>query len=227
MNKRPLILIVEDERRMRELIADYLEEEGFDIRQAANGYEAMDQVRSSPPDLVVLDLMMPGMDGYEVCKQIRHHCQAIVIMLTAKSEEEDKLLGYELGADDYVTKPFSPKVLIAKIKAFLNRWTAQDDSGMTAHASDLEIDEQAHEVRLRGTLLELSPKEYDLLLFFVQRPNVVLTRDVLLDRVWGMDYFGDVRTVDTHIKRLRKKLGTTADCIQTVRGNGYKYQDKR
>ncbi|MBP1967164.1 response regulator [Paenibacillus aceris] len=227
MAKQPLILIVEDERRMRELIADYLEEEGFEISQADNGYEALDQVRLHPPDLVVLDIMMPGMDGFEVCKHIRNHSKAIIVMLTAKSEEEDKLHGYELGADDYVTKPFSPKVLTAKIKALLNRWISQEDGDQRIKNQDIEIDEKAHEVYIRGELLELSPKEYDLLLFFTDHPNVVLTRDALLDRIWGMDYYGDVRTVDTHIKRLRKKLGDKADCIQTVRGNGYKFQDKR
>lgn len=226
MVKLPLILIVEDEPRMRELVADYLEEEGYHIIQAANGYEALEHARHTPPDLVVLDIMMPGIDGFEVCKQLRSHSQTIIVMLTARSEEEDKLYGYELGADDYVTKPFSPKVLTAKIKALLSRWHVHDGAAELKKHHDLEINEQAHEVYLYGKLLELSPKEYELLLFFYQHPNIVLTRDTLLDRLWGIDYFGDARTVDTQIKRLRKKLGDKSDYIQTVRNNGYKFQNK-
>jgi len=226
ISKRPLILIVEDEPRMRELIADYLEEEDFEVIQAANGYEALEYASLTPPDLVILDIMMPGIDGFEVCKHLRSHSQTIIVMLTARSEEEDKLYGYELGADDYVTKPFSPKILIAKIKALLSRWNPHDGSAKLMGHRDLEINEQAHEVHLYGERLELSPKEYDLLLLFSQHPNHVLTRDTLLNRIWGMDYFGDARTVDTQIKRLRKKLGDKSDCIQTVRNIGYKFQDK-
>ncbi|WP_438348479.1 response regulator transcription factor [Paenibacillus sp. FA6] len=223
--KQPLILIVEDEPRMRELIADYLEEEGFDIIQAANGHEALEHAHRTPPDLVVLDIMMPGMDGFEVCRHLRSHSQTIIVMLTARSEEEDKLYGYELGADDYVTKPFSPKILIAKIKALLSRWNSQDGSTQLKEHRDLEINEQAHEVHLYRKRLELSPKEYELLLLFSQHPNHVLTRDTLLNRIWGIDYFGDPRTVDTQIKRLRKKLGNQSGCIQTVRNIGYKFQE--
>lgn len=224
--KQPLILIVEDEPRMRELVADYLEEEGFEIIQAANGYEALEHARHTPPDLVVLDIMMPGIDGFEVCKQLRTHSQTIIVMLTARWEEEDKLYGYELGADDYITKPFSPKILTAKIKALLSRWTPHEEPTQLKNHRDLEINEQAHEVHLCGELLELSPKEYELLLFFSHHPNRVLTRDTLLNRLWGMDYYGDARTVDTQIKRLRKKLGDKSDYIQTVRNIGYKFQDK-
>lgn len=224
---QPLILIVEDEPRMRELIADYLEEEGFHSIQATNGYEALEHARNTPPDLVILDIMMPGIDGFEVCKQLRTHSQTFIIMLTARSEDADKLYGYELGADDYVTKPFSPKVLIAKIKALLSRWYALDERSLLHHDQHFVINEQAYEVHLNGKLLELSPKEYELLLLFSQHPNSVLTRDTLLDRIWGMDYFGDTRTIDTQIKRLRKKLGDHADYIQTVRNIGYKFQLKR
>lgn len=219
------ILVVEDERRMRELIADYLEEEGFEVVQAGHGEEAIAKLRVHPPGLIILDIMMPGMDGFEVCRRIREESDAVIVMLTAKSEDEDKLYGYELGADDYVTKPFSPKVLTAKVKALLNRWDRRGgEHSQEREWPELAIDENAHEVRLNGRLLPLSPKEYDLLLFFSGKPNMVWTREVLLDQIWGMDYFGDVRTVDTHIKRLRQKLGDKACWIQTVRGNGYKFQ---
>lgn len=226
MAKQPLILIVEDEPRMRELIADYLEEEGYANVQAANGYEALEHARLTPPDLVVLDIMMPGLDGFEVCRQLRTHSQTIIVMLTARGGDDDKLHGYELGADDYVTKPFSPKVLMAKIKALLSRWTPSHSSEMLTEQHDLVINEAAYEVQLNGKLLELSPKEYELLLLFYHHPNHVFTRDALLNRIWGMDYFGDARTVDTQIKRLRKKLGDKSECILTVRNMGYKYQNK-
>lgn len=226
MIKKPRVLIVEDEKRMRELIADYLIEEDLEVIEASHGNEAIELARRYPPNLVVLDIMMPGIDGFEVCKRLRKESNAIIVMLTAKSEEEDKLYGYELGADDYITKPFSPKVLTAKIKALLTRWNFQEDAEANTELIDFVIDEQAHEVRIHGELLELSPKEYDLLLFFTNHRNIVLTRDILLDRVWGMDYYGDLRTVDTHVKRLRKKLGDKASCIHTVRGNGYKFKDK-
>ncbi|MCR8658676.1 response regulator transcription factor [Paenibacillus endoradicis] len=227
MIKQPLILIVEDEPRMRELVADYLEEEGYHIVQAANGFEALEHARHTPPDLVILDIMMPGIDGFEVCKQLRTHSQTIIVMLTARSDDSDKLYGYELGADDYVTKPFSPKLLIAKIKALLNRWNTLNELSPPNNNQAIVISEHAHEVHLNGELLDLTPKEYELLLLFSQHPNSVLTRDNLLDRLWGMDYFGDTRAVDTQIKRLRKKLGNNADCIQTVRNIGYKFQMKR
>lgn len=235
---RQKVLIVEDERRMRELIADYLAEEGLVCRECGRGDEALDAFRKHAPSLVVLDIMMPGLDGYDVCEAIRAESDVPIVFLTAKSEEDDKLLGYDLGADDYMTKPFSPKVLAAKIKALLKRSEPVDRSpadqlesdrpGADRHGADrfelegLTLDITAREALLDGTPLCLSPKEFDLLLYFVRNRNRVLSREMLLDGVWGYDYEGYARTVDTHVKRLRQKLGARANWIATVRGNGYR-----
>ncbi|MCM3342816.1 response regulator transcription factor [Paenibacillus sp. MER TA 81-3] len=217
------ILVVDDEQLIRELIADYLEDEGYEVMQAADGAEAVRLLRQRAVDLVVLDVMMPGKNGFEVCEDIRSFSNAVIVMLTAKAEEEDKLTGYGSGADDYVTKPFSPKVLAAKIRVLLQRWShAEPASG--AEETGFVIDEAAYEVRVNGSVLPLTTKEFELLRCLSQHPNQALTRDNILDKVWGMDYFGDVRTVDTHIKRLRRKLGEHAEHIVTVRGNGYKYR---
>jgi DNA-binding response OmpR family regulator len=217
------ILVVDDEPLMRELISDFLEDEGYDVLQAGGGEEAVNLIDSQPIDLVVLDVMMPGKDGFEVCEEIRAQSDVIIVMLTAKAEEEDELTGYSYGADDYVTKPFSLKVLSAKIRVLLNRWKNEEAEGLSGN-DRLVIDDAAHEVRKDGIELPLTSKEFELLRFLADHPNQVLTRDIILDRVWGMDYYGDVRTVDTHIKRLRRKLGDEAGRIVTVRGNGYKYR---
>ncbi len=208
---------------MRELISDFLEDEGYDVLQAGGGEEAVNLIDSQPIDLVVLDVMMPGKDGFEVCEEIRAQSDAIIVMLTAKAEEEDELTGYSYGADDYVTKPFSLKVLSAKIRVLLNRWKNEEAEGLSGN-DQLVIDDTAREVRKDGIELPLTSKEFELLRCLADHPNQVLTRDIILDRVWGMDYYGDVRTVDTHIKRLRRKLGDEAGRIVTVRGNGYKYR---
>jgi DNA-binding response OmpR family regulator len=223
------ILIVEDERKLRELLVDYLSLEGYQILQAANGQEALRLFRETPIDLIILDIMMPFLDGLSVCRTVRSESDVMIVMLTAKSQEDDKLAGYELGADDYVTKPFSPKVLVAKIKALFKRHESRDIVSDIAYPvsirlNGLEISEQSHEVKLDEELLSLSPKEYELLLFFYKNRNAVLSRDTILDRVWGIDYFGDARTVDTHIKRLRQKLKHRADWIITVKGFGYKFR---
>jgi DNA-binding response OmpR family regulator len=223
------ILIVEDERKLRELLVDYLSLEGYQILQAANGQEALRLFRETPIDLIILDIMMPFLDGLSVCRTVRSESDVMIVMLTAKSQEDDKLAGYELGADDYVTKPFSPKVLVAKIKALFQRqenWDTASDIAypVSIRLNGLEISEQSHEVKLDEELLSLSPKEYELLLFFYKNRNAVLSRDTILDRVWGIDYFGDARTVDTHIKRLRQKLKHRADWIITVKGFGYKFR---
>jgi DNA-binding response OmpR family regulator len=223
------ILIVEDERKLRELLVDYLSLEGYQILQAANGQEALRLFRETPIDLIILDIMMPFLDGLSVCRTVRAESDVMIVMLTAKSQEDDKLAGYELGADDYVTNPFSPKVLVAKIKALFKRHESRDTVTDIAYPvsirlNGLEISEQSHEVKLDEELLSLSPKEYELLLFFYKNRNAVLSRDTILDRVWGIDYFGDARTVDTHIKRLRQKLKHRADWIITVKGFGYKFR---
>ncbi|MBN2983818.1 response regulator transcription factor [Cohnella algarum] len=225
---KPKVLIVEDERRIRELIADYLEEEGLGWRECARGDKALEAFRKEAPDLVILDILMPGLDGYDVCEAIRAESDVPIVFLTAKSEEDDKLLGYDLGADDYMTKPFSPKVLAAKVKALLKRAEAAKKAegggaaGERLDMGELTLDVTAREAALEGKPLTLSPKEFDLLLHFVRNRNRVLSRDMLLNAVWGYDYEGDIRTVDTHVKRLRQKLGDRAEWIATLRGNGYR-----
>lgn len=225
---KPKVLIIEDERRIRELIADYLEEEGLDPCECARGDRALDTFRQQAPQLVILDILMPGLDGYDVCEAIRAESDVPIVFLTAKSEEDDKLLGYDLGADDYVTKPFSPKVLVAKIKALLKRAeTAKkaafcEAEGEWMEVEGLTLNVAAREAALHGIPLALSPKEFDLLLHFVRNRSRVLSREMLLDAVWGYDYEGYARTVDTHVKRLRQKLGDRAEWIVTLRGNGYR-----
>lgn len=218
-------MIVEDEPRMRQLVANYLKRDGFNIVEAENGLVALEKFKKEQIDLIILDIMMPIIDGIDVCKRIRSHSDVLIIMLTAKSEEDDKLLGYELGADDYVTKPFSPKVLVAKVKALLKRTEASADKDTEIISVDgLEINELSHNVTLDGEKLELSPKEYDLLLYLAKNKGIVFSRDSLLTNVWGYDFYGDLRTVDTHIKRIRQKLNDKADLITTVRGSGYKLE---
>jgi two-component system, OmpR family, response regulator ResD len=222
------ILIIEDEQRMRSLLSDYLKKEGYISIEASNGLEGVKTFASNSVDLVILDIMMPYMDGWEVCKNIRKTSNVPIILLTAKSEDDDKLLGYELGADDYVTKPFSPKVLVAKVKALLKRIEMQNQtSNEIINIEGLLIDEPSHEVKIYDNSIELTPKEYDLLLYLVKNKGIALTRDQILDNVWGIDYYGDTRTVDTNIKRLREKLGEKSDLITTIRGSGYKFEVKR
>lgn len=221
------ILIVEDEERMKNLIAAYLSKEGYKILSASNGVEAINVFSIQNVNLIILDIMMPIMDGFDVCKYLRTRSNVPIIILTAKSEEEDKLLGYELGADDYVTKPFSPKILVAKVKVLLKRYYPEDLSvNKVTDIEGLTIDELRHEVKADGKEIYLSPKEYELLLFLVRNKGILLTRDKILDGVWGMDYYGELRTVDTHIKRLREKLLDKAYLITTVRGSGYKLEVK-
>lgn len=225
---KPKVLIVEDERRIRELIADYLEEEAIDWCECARGDLALDTFLEHAPQLVILDILMPGLDGYDVCEAIRAKSDVPIVFLTAKSEEDDKLLGYDLGADDYITKPFSPKVLTAKIKALLKRAESTKKTGPLETADEwvkvegLTLDLAAREAVLDGTPLMLSAKEFDLLHYFILNRNRVLNRDMLLDAVWGYDYEGYIRTVDTHVKRLRQKLGDRAEWIITLRGTGYR-----
>ncbi len=224
MNKT--VLIVEDESRMRHLISDYLKREGITILEAENGIKALEIFKKEKVDLVILDIMMPFMDGYEVCANLRAHSDVLIVMLTAKSEEDDKLLGYGLGADDYITKPFSPKVLTAKVKALLKRTEMGENKSIDGVIiiDDLEINELSHNISIKGEKIDLSPKEYDLLLYLAKNHGIVLSRDKLLTNVWGYDFDGDLRTVDTHVKRVRQKLGNKADLITTVRGSGYKLE---
>lgn len=219
------ILIIEDEIRIRILLRDYLKRDGFNVIEASDGDEGINAFQNNSIDLILLDIMMPRVDGITVLETIRNVSDVPIILLTAKSQEEDKLFGYELGADDYITKPFSPKVLIAKVKALLKR--TSDGGNSFSSAKDfngLSINKLAHEVKVNGTALNLSPKEFELLVYLTDNIGISLTRDTILDNVWGIDYYGDLRTVDTNVKRLREKLGSKANYIITVRGSGYKFE---
>ena len=222
MNKT--ILIIEDEIRIRFLLKDYLLSEGFSVIEACDGEEGLMAFKNNNVDLILLDIMMPKIDGLTVLENIRTVSDIPIILLTAKSQEEDKLYGYDIGADDYITKPFSPKILVAKVKALLKRTTdLNEDQYSTKNYNGLTINKLAHEVKVDNVQLSLSPKEYELLVYLCDNIGIALTRDTILDNVWGIDYYGDLRTVDTNIKRLREKLGEKANYIVTVRGSGYKF----
>lgn len=227
---RKQILIVEDEIRMRMLLKDYFEKEDFEILEADNGITALNIFKNNENSisLIILDLMMPLMDGFTLCKSIREISYIPIIILTARSSDDDKLLGYDLGADDYVTKPFSPKILVAKAKALLKRSTSLETNKITyKNIQGLIINTASHEVYVDEEEIYLTPNEYNLLLYLVQNQGVSLSRDKILDNVWGIDYYGDPRTVDTTIKRLREKLKEKSSFISTVRGSGYKFEVKK
>lgn len=218
------ILIVDDEAKIREVVKEYATLNGYEVLEASNGLEALDLIESTPVDLVILDIMMPTLDGYEVCKRIKAKTNIPVIMLSARGEEYDKLFGFELGVDDYVVKPFSPKELMARVKVVLER--GKNPNKHKYVFSGLEIDEQGRSVKVDGQPVNLTPKELDLLLYMVHNQNIALSREKLLSEVWDYDYYGDDRTVDTHIKMLRHNLGPYRDYIVTVRGMGYKFEAK-
>ena len=226
------ILIVDDEDRMRKLVSDYLKRDGFQVLEAGDGEEAL-YIYEDQPDiaLIILDVMMPRMDGYETLKNLRKFSAVPVIMLTAKSEEEDALCGFEAGADEFVTKPFSPKVLVARVKAIIARSTdevlsGQDPSEMPGvlEAGNLRLDENAHAVTADGAEVLLSVKEFELLAYFMKNRGIALSREKILNSVWDYDYFGDARTIDTHVKKLRSKLGDCGSYISTIWGMGYKFE---
>lgn len=219
------ILIVEDEIRIRFLIRDYFLKENFNVLEAENGKEALDIFKNEKIDIMILDIMMPEMDGLTLLHKIREVSTVPAILLTAKSQEEDKLQGYELGADDYMTKPFSPKVLVAKVKALLKRSRDELDSS-TQSFNGLVVNKLSREVKINDEILNLSPKEYELLIYLIDNEGIALSRDNILDNVWGLDYYGDIRTVDTNVKRLREKLLDKSSYIITVRGSGYKFEVK-
>ena len=223
MNKT--ILIIEDELKIRFLLRDYLKSEGFNVLEASDGDEGIFVFKNNKIDLILLDIMMPKIDGITVLETIRTVSDLPIILLTAKGQEEDKLFGYDMGADDYVTKPFSPKILIAKIKALLKRTTNNDlDFSPNQNFNGLTINKLAHEVKINDEPLMLSPKEFELLVYLSDNIGIALSRDIILDNVWGIDYYGDLRTVDTNIKRLREKLASKSNYIITVRGSGYKFE---
>ncbi|MCH4887196.1 response regulator transcription factor [Acidaminobacter sp. JC074] len=222
------VLVVEDEYRMRELIVAYFKKEGYEVLEAGNGNDAIDIFEREKVDLVILDVMIPGMYGWEVCKYIRNISSVPIIMLTAKSEEEDKLLGFELGADEYVTKPFSPKVLVARSRNLLKRVKGDLETGEgVIHIDGIKINTLSYEVKVNDKVIATSPKEYELLYYLVENKNRVCTREKILDRVWGYDYMGDYRVVDTHIKKLRSKLGEHANLIKTIIRVGYMFEVKK
>ncbi len=217
------ILVVDDEKLIRDVIIEYLVLDGFKTYEAANGEEAIRMVKTCKIDLIIMDIMMPVMDGYTACKEIKKFAPEIpFIMLSARSEEYDKLIGFDLGIDDYVTKPFSPKELLARIKAITKRKINKDKIIIEG----LTVDDLAHEVLVDGKLIDLTPKEYELLKYMIENKNIALSRETLLAAVWGFDYYGDDRTVDTHIKTIRNRLGKYRDLIKTVRGMGYKFEYK-
>jgi DNA-binding response OmpR family regulator len=219
------ILIVEDEERMRRLIGDYLKREGFKIIEAEDGKMALKSFEHENIDLIILDIMLPEYDGWTVCREIRKSSKVPIIMLTARSEESDELFGFELGADEYVTKPFSPKILVARVNALLRRTNVI--IGDIVSIEGIEVDQIGHRVLIDGNEVEMTPKEYELLDFMTKNSGQALTREQILDEVWGYDYYGDFRTVDTHIKRLRIKLDKKSNLIQTVRGIGYRFEVKK
>ena len=217
------ILVVEDEENLRKLISRYLMNEELGVYEAKDGKEALELWNNNNIDLVILDIMLPEYDGWTICKRIREKSIVPIIMLTARSEESDKLFGFELGADDYVTKPFSVKELVARVKALLKRSHKNIEKDMFI-TGELKVDQKSHKAFLGEEALKLTPKEYDLLLFLIHNKNQALSREVILDGVWGYDYYGDLRTVDTHVKRLRKKLKDMGEKLETVRGFGYRFE---
>lgn len=217
------ILVVDDEARMRKLVKDFLMIKGYRVIEAEDGDQAVNIFfEEKDISLVLLDVMMPKMDGWEVCKTIRRYSQVPIVMLTARSDERDELLGFELGVDEYITKPFSPKILVARIEAILRRKSAA--TGEVLEIAGIRVDKDAHEVLLDGQLLDLSNKEFELLSYFMQNQGMALSREKILNNVWNYDYFGDARTIDTHVKKLRSKLGSKGDMIRTVWGMGYKFE---
>ncbi len=218
------VLIVDDESRMRKLVKDFLVKKQYEVLEAANGEEALDIFyEQNDISLILLDVMMPKLDGWQVCREIRKESKIPIIMLTAKSEEQDELLGFELGVDEYITKPFNPKILVARVDAILRRTNGMD-AGEIVKAGNIEIDKAAHVVTVCGKPVELSFKEFELLVYFVENKGIALSREKILNNVWNYDYFGDARTIDTHVKKLRAKLSEDADYIKTIWGMGYKFE---
>ncbi|MCD7744173.1 MAG: response regulator transcription factor [Lachnospiraceae bacterium] len=222
--ERLKILVVDDESRMRKLVRDFLVKKEFDVVEAEDGAQAIDIFfEQKDIALVILDVMMPKMDGWQVCREIRAYSNVPIIMLTAKGDERDELLGFDLGVDEYISKPFSPKILVARVEAILRR-TSNFSADDILRAGSIEINKAAHEVTIDGKSVELSFKEFELLTYFVENQGIALSREKILNSVWNYDYFGDARTIDTHVKKLRSKLGDKGDYIRTIWGMGYKFE---
>ena len=217
------VLMVDDEARMRKLVKDFLAIKGYKVIEAEDGEQAVDIFfKEKDIGLVILDVMMPKMDRWEVCRTLRRYSQVPIIMLTARSEERDELLGFELGVDEYISKPFSPKILVARIEAILRRGNA--GTGEILEAAGIRVDKDAHEASVDGQPVDLSNKEFELLTYFMENQGMALSREKILNNVWNYDYFGDARTIDTHVKKLRSKLGEKGELIKTIWGMGYKFE---
>ena len=224
--KENCILIVDDEARMRKLIKDFLMAKGYNILEAEDGEKALQvfEENANKIELILLDVMMPKLDGWSVLRQIRQESKVPIIMLTARGEEQDELFGFELGVDEYISKPFSPKILVARVEAILKR-TTKDTSQIKDYAG-IEIDKEGRSVKIDGKAIELSLREYELLIYLIENENIALSRDKILNNVWNYDYYGDSRTIDSHIKKIRHKLGKKGKYIKTMRGVGYKFEVK-
>ncbi|HBI61390.1 MAG TPA: DNA-binding response regulator [Lachnospiraceae bacterium] len=216
------VLVVDDEARMRKLVRDFLVKQDFEVLEAGDGEKAVEIFYDNKDiALIILDVMMPKMDGWEACREIRQYSQVPIIMLTAKSDEKDELLGFELGVDEYISKPFSPKILVARVEAILRRTNAIGEE--KKEIGGIVLDQAAHEVTIDGKQIELSFKEFELLTYFIENQGIALSRERILNNVWNYDYFGDARTIDTHVKKLRSKLGEKGAYIKTIWGMGYKF----
>lgn len=219
------ILVVDDESRMRKLVRDFLVRNNYDVIEAENGAKAVDIFfEQKDIALILLDVMMPQMDGWQVCREIREYSKVPIIMLTAKSDEKDELQGFQLGVDEYIVKPFSPKILVARVEAVLRRTSAAALGNSILSVGQIKVDKAAHIVTIDGKQVDLSYKEFELLTYFMENTGIALSREVILNNVWNYDYFGDARTIDTHVKKLRSKLGKQGDYIKTIWGMGYKFE---
>ena len=219
------ILVVDDESRMRKLVRDFLVKQNFEVLEAGDGEAALDLFyQEKNIALMILDVMMPKMNGWEVCKEVRENSRVPIIMLTAKGDESYELLGFELGVDEYISKPFSPKILVARVEAILRRSNKLAAEGQAVETGGILIDKAAHLVTVDGQRMELSYKEFELLSYFVENEGIALSREKILNHVWNYDYFGDARTIDTHVKKLRSKMGAKGDYIKTIWGMGYKFE---
>ena len=222
--ERTKILVVDDESRMRKLVKDFLQKNNYEVLEAGDGSEALDIFfEQNDIALIILDVMMPKMDGWQVCREIRNYSKVPIIMLTAKGDEKDELQGFDLGVDEYISKPFSPKILVARVEAILRR-AGKAASGDVMEAGGIHLDQAAHMVTIDGQNVELSYKEFELLTYFMENNLIALSREKILNNVWNYDYFGDARTIDTHVKKLRSKLGVKGDMIKTIWGMGYKFE---
>lgn len=222
--ERLKILVVDDESRMRKLVKDFLTKSNYEVIEAEDGAQAIDLFfEQNDIALIILDVMMPNMDGWQVCKEIREYSKVPIIMLTARADERDELTGFEMGVDEYISKPFSPRILVARVEAILRR-TVGSEKNEVLSAGGIELDKSAHIVKIDGQQVELSFKEFELLNYFLENKGIALSREKILNNVWNYDYFGDARTIDTHVKKLRSKLGAKGDCIKTIWGMGYKFE---